>query len=203
MDDRLFFDPHQPFDVTERKLPHWNQNNKFYFVTFRLADAMPTEVMMEYKKRVTDVEMRFPMPRTKEQQAEVDRIKHSALEKYLDAGHGACILKEMCLRKVLVETLEHNEGLDYELDAYVIMPNHVHLLLATIGDKPIQSIMNAIKRVSGHRICKLAKHRAPLWQREYYDRLIRNAHHYEDVVAYIINNPRHCPPGTYTLYVKD
>ena len=176
MEDRLFFDPHQPFDVTERKLPHWNQNNKFYFVTFRLADAMPTEVMHDYKVRMMDVEKRFPMPRTREQQTEVDRIKHSALEKYLE--------------------------LDYELIAYVIMPNHVHLLLATIGDKPIQSIMNAIKRVSGHRICKLAKHRAPLWQREYYDRLIRNAQHYDDVVTYIINNPRHCSPDSYTLYVR-
>ena len=202
MEDRLFFDAHQPIDITERKLPHWNQNNKFYFVTFRLADAMPVEVMQEYKDRMMGVEKKFPLPRTKEQQAEVDKIKHNTLEKYLDAGHGACILKEMCLRKVLVETLEHNEGLDYELDAYVIMPNHVHLLLATIGDKPIQSIMNAIKKVSGHYICKLANLKAPLWQREYYDRLIRNAHHYEDVVAYIINNPRHCSPDSYTLYVR-
>ena len=52
MEDRLFFDPHQPFDVTERKLPHWNQNNKFYFVTFRLADAMPTEVMHDWARCV-------------------------------------------------------------------------------------------------------------------------------------------------------
>ena len=203
MDDRLFFDAHQPIDITERKLPHWNQNNKLYFVTFRLADAMPAEVMQEYKALLTDVENSFPMPRTKVQQAEVDKIKHNTLEKYLDAGHGSCILRESRLRESLVKTLEHNEGVDYDIAAYVIMPNHVHLLLATISDKTIQSIMSSIKRVSGHHICKLANRESPLWQREYYDRLIRNSRHYEDVVAYIINNPRHCPPGSYTLYVRE
>lgn len=202
MDRGLFFDPNQPIDITARKLPHWNQNNKLYFVTFRLADAMPAEVMLEYKDRLTDVENSFPMPRTKVQQAEVDKIKHNTLEKYLDAGHGSCILRESRLRESLVKTLEHNEGVDYDLAAYVIMPNHVHLLLSTISDKTIQSIMSSIKRVSGHHICKLANREAPLWQREYYDRLIRNPRHYEDVVSYIINNPRHCPPGTYTLYVR-
>ena len=203
MDERLFFDPHQPVDITVRNLPHWNQNNKSYFVTFRLADAMPAEVMKEYKARVQEVEKRYPMPRTKMQQAEVDKIKHNTLEKYLDAGHGACILKESRLRESLVETLEHDEGVDYELDAYVIMPNHIHLLLATLGDKPIQVIINTIKKVSGHHICWLANCKAPLWEREYYDRLIRNAQHYNDVVAYIINNPRYCPPGSYTLCVRE
>ncbi len=202
MDERLFFDPLLPVDITVRNLPHWNQNNKLYFVTFRLADAMPAEVTQEYKARVMEVEKKYPMPRTLEQQAEVDKVKHNTLEKYLDAGYGSCLLKDSRLRESLVETLEHNESVDYELAAYVIMPNHVHLLLATIGDKPIQMIINAVKRVSAHHICKLANRGFPLWQREYYDRLIRNRRHYEDVMAYIVNNPRLCPPGTYTLYVR-
>lgn len=202
MDDELFLDNRQLVDITRRRLPHWFQSNKLYFVTFRLSDSLPEDVKNEYVNLLDGLIQKYPIPRTYEQQSEVERITRNSLDKYLDAGYGSCVLKEDNVRAALVRTLEHNNGVDYELIAYVIMPNHVHLALALINNCSLQQVIKTIKRASAHSICKLANCGAPLWQREYYDRIIRNEMHLSRVLAYIANNPRHCVPDTYTLYMR-
>ncbi len=80
------------------------------------------------------------------------------------------------------------------------MPNHVHVLVEPIGGHLMKGIVGAWKSVSSRKI--LASHpalnateggRAPrtrrLWQRDYWDRYIRNERHYLAVVDYIHQNP--------------
>ena len=97
-------------------------------------------------------------------------------------------------------TLNHNNGNTYLLHSYVIMPNHIHLLLEPKGTATIQQITHSIKSFSSHEINKLQKSTGSIWQKEFFDRIIRNEEHYMRVLEYIKNNPKHCSPTEYTLY---
>ena len=88
----------------------------------------------------------------------------------------------------------------YELHSYVIMPNHIHLLIEPKGQATIQQIIKTIKSVSAHKINKYINQTGSIWQKEYYDRIIRNEDHYNRVFNYIRQNPSHCLPSEYTLY---
>jgi putative transposase len=86
---------------------------------------------------------------------------------------------------LLLETLQHYraEG-HYKLHAFVVMPDHVHLLL-TPNDKTISEVMNLIKGGFSHRL----DFKRPVWQRGFADHLVRNAEEFESRRAYIHQNP--------------
>ena len=87
--------------------------------------------------------------------------------------------------ELLLETLQHYraEG-HYKLHAFVVMPDHVHLLL-TPNDKTISQVMNLIKGGFSHRLGS----RAPVWQRGFADHLVRDAEDFEARRTYIHQNP--------------
>jgi REP element-mobilizing transposase RayT len=91
-----------------------------------------------------------------------------------------------------------------ELDAFVVMPNHVHGLIvisdeeARAGLKPaptdkwhgMSEIVRGFKTFSSRRINE-SRHNpgCPVWQRDYYDRAIRDGNELTRARAYIVNNP--------------
>ena len=81
----------------------------------------------------------------------------------------------------------------YELHAYVIMPDHLHLLIEPLprdGEyTPLHLIMHTIKRLSSTRINNRRKKRQTVWEMESYDSLIRSPLNYLRVVEYIKRNP--------------
>lgn len=76
----------------------------------------------------------------------------------------------------------HFQGERVEHQAWVIMPNHVHLLFKPIA--PIEKLVQAWKSVSAKRIGK-----GSIWQPNYRDTLIRNREHFANAVRYIRRNP--------------
>ena len=119
-----------------RDLPHWEVEGATYFLTFRLADAMPSGVLAEFKCR-TEAWLRHhgcAHPRevlrlTPSEQREFRQVISRDEEQWLDSGQGSCVLRHSKHRKPLIETLHHFDGMRYVLDEYVIMPNHVHAIL--------------------------------------------------------------------------
>ena len=92
--------------------------------------------------------------------------------------------------KAYIENINYNA--DYHVDSYVIMPNHIHLLLTIQAGTPraasptkavIPQIVNALKSLSTKK-CGI-----PLWQRGYYDNIIRDEQDYLSVWQYIGENP--------------
>ena len=90
-----------------------------------------------------------------------------------------------------------------ELDEFVIMPNHLHGIIWINGDieragfKPaptdkrhgLSEIVRALKTFSSRRINKnRSTHGTPVWQRNYFDRVIRNEKELTAIREYIINN---------------
>ena len=90
----------------------------------------------------------------------------------------------------MVETaLYHFDGERYQLLAWVIMPNHVHLLLTPDARHSLGEIMRSLKSYTAHEANRLLGRTGKFWFEDYFDRYIRDADHYATVVRYIENNP--------------
>jgi REP element-mobilizing transposase RayT len=88
------------------------------------------------------------------------------MQKWLDAGHGSCVLKNSTLREIMASSFHHYDGQRYHLHDFVIMPNHVHVLFTPFVDYTMQKTVAAWKSFSGHTILKQTNGDAPFWLEE-------------------------------------
>lgn len=174
--------PDKPIEKHGLVLPHWKQDEVMQFVTFRLGDSLPAEKIRHWKKQKLLWEKSWPEPWTPEQQAEYHRRFTWRLEKWLDGCEGSCILQKSSNREILEAVLMFDEGTKVEHHAWVIMPNHVHLLFKPLA--PVESLIQAWKSISARRIGK-----GSIWQQNYRDTLIRDSGHFINAVRYIRRNP--------------
>ncbi|MGM9829454.1 MAG: Eco57I restriction-modification methylase domain-containing protein, partial [Muribaculaceae bacterium] len=187
--------------ITGNKLPHWNQRDCVQFVTFRLADSLPQVKLQEYKSIKDKWLEAHPKPWDLATQAEYDSTIGAEIDKWLDAGYGNCILKDEKIRKIVEEAILHFNGEKYFLHAYVIMPNHVHVLLTPIEGNLVQSIVGSWKKFSAHEINYTLGRSGSVWERECFDRMIRSNDDFETKLNYIKNNPQGLSSSSYTLNV--
>jgi len=111
------------------------------------------------------------------------------VENYLDKGHGSCLLRDERVAKLVEDSLLFHHEKKYRLTAWVIMPNHVHLLATPLVNIELREIAHSIKSYTAHEANKLLKRRGQFWQHEPFDRYIRNRKHFVSVIRYIENNP--------------
>lgn len=149
-----FLNKHEPIYETKGNLPHWTQYGKITFVTFRLADSLPQHVIDFIKTEYESIKQQLLKEGNQKELEFLQTKRHNQLEKYLDKGYGSCILKNKQYRDIIIQTLEHDNIVMYELHSYVIMPNHIHLLIEPKGQATIQQIIKTIKSVSAHKINK-------------------------------------------------
>ena len=187
-------DPDKRITIYIRNLPHWRQEGASYFVTFRLKDSIPAEVLgrhqTELKKLYGElgIEPGTHISNDHLGQARLQTLQQEtarALEAALDAGHGACILKDRTAREPIVEAFRYHEEHSFDLHCYVIMPNHCHALVSPFPKKSLERVVQSIKSFSSRRI----GHGGPLWQEESYDTIIRDEDHFRNVARYIHQNP--------------
>ena len=179
---RDFLNPDAPIEKHDGQLPHWEQGEVLQFVTFRLGDALPREKVMHWKVQSETFRNTWPPPWTPEVEAEYHREFTRKLERWLDQGAGACWFRDESYRILLEEIIMHFHGERVDHPAWVIMPNHVHLLFKPIA--PIEKLVQAWKSVSAKRIGK-----GSIWQPNYRDTLIRDSGHFANAVRYIRRNP--------------
>jgi len=112
------------------------------------------------------------------------------MDRLLDhARVGPLHLRQREIAQVVVDSLEKGVELGhYELHAWVILPNHVHLLLTPLV--PVSSLMGSLKRASAVRANEIL-HRTGLafWQDESFDRLVRDEAEFRKILRYIESNP--------------
>ena len=97
-----------------------------------------------------------PKPWTLEEYQEYEDL-FEEVENWLDAGYGTCILKYASIQKVVEEAILYFDGLKYELFDYIIMPNHVHLLMIPGTGYELKEILKSIKDFTGNEINKQLK----------------------------------------------
>jgi len=163
-------------------LPHFDAPGALQFITFRLADSLPQDVLDRIERELEQ------MPIT---ERELERYKK--IERWLDSGLGCCALRHPQMALLTQEALQHADGKSYRLIEWCIMPNHVHVLIEQKISLP--KILQSWKSFTGRWAMA---HNAELglgvppghfWMREYWDRFIRDEDHFNRVVNYIRENP--------------
>ena len=202
MNEIRFFNPYAEIRQTENRLPHWQQEGAIYFITFRLADAIPATLRHQLDEERAVWLRLHPEPWSEEIERENHKRFSGAIERWLDAGHGSCILRRSECREIVNEALHHFDGDRLALISAVVMPNHVHAIFVQNPQWPLEKILNSWKTFTARRINALLERRGSLWQRDYFDRLVRDQGHFENCVRYIRRNPgkAQLPQGEFVLY---
>ncbi len=197
-----FFNPFAEIAQHESRLPHWQQPGATYFLTYRLADSIPKALMERWLTNREAWQNAHPKPWTLEQALEFERCFGGQIEGYLDALHGACTLRRPETARLVAEVLQHFDGDRYLHHAWVIMPNHVHMLFTLRADRKLENEVKAWKGVSARRINAQLARAGDFWQRDYFDRIIRDTDHFWRCTHYIHSNPEKChlKEGEFILY---
>ena len=158
-----------------RRLPHWQPEGCPIFLTWRLYGSLPRNLEIGKSETCPTTEGR----------------RFLLLDRQLDAAKsGPTILKNPRVAEAVVKTLviAAGEWKLYELFAFVVMSNHVHVLLKPC--KPLREVTRAIKSTSA-RQANLILDRVGLrfWQEESFDRWVRDGKEFAGIVQYIEWNP--------------
>jgi len=153
-----------------RGLPHLDAPGIVQAITFRLADSLPYDVIAA-------------------RLGEGDAAHRRRISDALDAGYGACILREPTFAGIVERALLYGAGQRYELIAWVVMPNHVHVLISPAANGALATIVQAWKSSTAKVINRERGGDGTVWQRDYFDRFVRDDRHLAAAIAYVEENP--------------
>jgi REP element-mobilizing transposase RayT len=158
-------------------LPHFDGGEIPQFITSRLADSLPQKLLDKWRDEL------------RHDDCDVDAALRKRIELYLDRGYGECRLRDPRVAKMVQNSLLFFDGSRYRLASWVVMPNHVHMLLTPCENQDLSAILQSLKSYTANKANKLTGRTGQFWQPESFDRWIRDADHFARVVAYIENNP--------------
>ncbi len=121
----------------------------------------------------------------------MQRAYFRTMEKYLDFNAGSCTLRRPEAAAAVISALESLKEWDVRVPHYSVMPNHWHALLAP-ADRCARSLSEIMKRVKGRSakvIRRFCGGDGAVWQREWFDRWVRDEAEWARIVEYIHNNP--------------
>ena len=199
-----FLNPQAEIERHENRLPHWQQDRVTFFVTFRLGDSIPQTKLASWRDARDEWLRRHQKPWTDDQDAEYHERFSRKMEDWLDAGEGACLLRDQVMARIVGDALQHFEGKRCRQHAWVVMPNHVHTLFSLMDDVKLEALLQSWKSFTAHTINRSLARCGSLWEEDYYDRMIRNSEHFGNCVRYIRNNPGKAKlaDGQYLLFEK-
>jgi len=163
-------------------LPHLDILGELQFITYRLADSLPQELLWKLEKEFLSIS---PEKR--------DLEKRKNIENFLDQGIGSCPLRHPALAAIVQETFLKFDGDRYQLLEWCIMPNHIHVLIRPHTD--LATIIQSWKSFTGRWALQhreklgIEQNVSRFWMPDYWDRFIRDEAHYNNVVNYIHTNP--------------
>jgi putative DNA methylase len=152
----------------ERNLPHWHPTDAAVFVTWRLHGT-------EARKPAV-----IGLPPGK---------AFAEFDSWLATAAGPAWLADTRVAKSVADTLQYGQHALrlYELLAWVIMPNHVHILIEP--KVPLGQIMKSLKGFSARKANEILGRRGSFWQDESYDHWARSRDERARIIDYIERNP--------------
>ncbi len=191
-----------------RKLPHKQYFGANFFVTWRLFGSLPKEVILKLQteKDIAIEAIYLKKLPTEEENKAIDyelskyyMAFDGALDKITDGPHH---LKKVEIANLVIDKIKSFDGLYYELQAYCVMSNHVHVLMDFSIQLPddsqdfdeekyiqLSKVMKLIKGSTGFEANKILGLTGSFWESENFDRYIRNEKHRQIVENYILQNP--------------
>jgi len=182
-----------------RRLPHIQPQVAIFFVTSRLAGSLPIDVIekLHCERDIIDTELAKivdKQERTEKAYLESRRL-FGKWDKALDAsGTGIKYLANAQIAKLVVESLHFRDGKVYELIAYCIMPNHIHIIFKPLEESKdkyysLSKIMHSLKRHTAHDANLILGRTGSFWQHENYDHFARDEKELERIIKYVLYNP--------------
>jgi REP element-mobilizing transposase RayT len=182
-----------------RHLPHFQPPGATLFVTFRLAGSIPAQVLQQLlaeSERVKALLDNITDPQERAKRAYLEqRLLFGKWDTALDTTQsGPFWLREPQIAELVVESLHHRDNRVYDLDAFCIMPNHVHVvytpLLKDDGTyHAMSAIMHSLKRYTARQANLLLGREGSFWQHENYDHVVRDEEEWRRIIMYVLNNP--------------
>jgi len=182
-----------------RHLPHVQPPGATLFLTYRLKGSIPKSVLKELlaERKVSNSYVDAADNTTER----VDRVYREEQRLFgrwdslLDATReGPLWLANPRVARLVAESLRLRSGTVYELHAFCIMPNHVHMVCTPLPDcqgeyHSLAAIMHSLKGYSAYRANRVLGRKGAFWQPETYDRVVRDEEALENTIEYVLNNP--------------
>ncbi len=159
-------------------LPHFDGGSLPQFITFRLAHSVPGALLDRWRDEAAHLPPQEAATQVRQR-----------VEAHLDGDTAVAWLREPAVGRAVEESLLHFDGDRYHVHAWVIMPNHVHVLMTPAAGRALSTIVQAWKSYSARVANRLLGRDGTFWFPDYFDRAIRDDRHFADVVRYIEGNP--------------
>lgn len=190
-----------------RHLPHWQPDGAVFFITFRLKGTLPYEViekLQEEKNRKKIEAGKLPLGRRKKQNCLDEDIYFGKLDNFLDkAQFGPRWLSQPEIAEIVKEALMYRNEKVFDLYAFCIMSNHVHVVFESREQKsdyqsdlqiqsdilPLHKIMQSLKRHTARQANIILNREGAFWQDESYDHVIRDNDEFLRIIHYVLENP--------------
>lgn len=161
-------------------LPHFDGIDTIQFITLRLHDSVPRQVIEQWKLELKSI------PEEKTKRAVLLALR---IERFLDQGIGECHLGRPRIAALVGKAIRHFDGERYRLHEWVVMPNHVHLLFTQFPDWPLGKVIHSLKSFTALQANRILGRTGDFWFADYFDRYIRDGDHFSKCAAYIRENP--------------
>jgi putative transposase len=213
MDGLQFFDPKEEHTIAWKALPHWAQAGTVCFISWRTADSLPAAMIARLAKERRQLLLAFDLNPDGNWRRDLDKLPaadrarlraslFAAWDRQLDLGAGARVLARSELSLIVADSLLRFDGIRYELTDFVVMPNHVHVLVAFHKEDMLLAQCRSWKRFTSRQINAALGRRGEFWQVEQFDHLVRNEEEFNHCRKYIAENPRKARlrDGSYRLH---
>ncbi|AMV31870.1 Transposase IS200 like protein [Pirellula sp. SH-Sr6A] len=126
----------------------------------------------------------------RKQQRLFQKVVSDWMHRSLDECYGDCLLRSPELSVIVADAIRYFNGVRYDLDSFVVMPNHVHVLVQFRKEFDLQVIGSSWMRYTARLINQKLGRRGIFWKPEPFDHLIRSPEHLAHFRSYIRENPR-------------
>ena len=183
-----------------RDLPHKEQPGSITFVTVRLADSMPKAVVRSWHNEVavwlrenglsefSVEEVLKSHTISSDLKNQLRKFRNRSWHNRLDDCHGDCVLRRADCRSEVCNSILHFNSQRYDLESFIVMPNHVHVLIQMREDYSLRKQFREIQRFSARKINRILGRSGSLWQGEPFDHIVRNSSQLEYLHGYIRDN---------------
>ncbi|MDZ7658681.1 REP-associated tyrosine transposase [Fodinibius sp.] len=187
----------------QRNLPHWQPENAEFFITFRLSNSLPRSTIQHIKtqKRILEKKLENrPLDNdSSDKLSELRNYHQTIFKKYEDqldgAKTGPTWLNKQKVADIVCKAIHFRDNSVYDLYAYCIMPNHVHLVLKMLqknnnnATPALTKVLQNLKSYTALKCNRILNRTGSFWQAESFDRVIRDEEELESTIRYVLNNP--------------
>ena len=151
----------------KKQLYHYNRINTYQFVTFRTKASIDEYLLRMYESDLSESKKQYK------------------IDQYLDKSNCGRLLNDGVI-DLVIEYCKEISPMFFDLIALSVMPNHLHLLF--IQKKDMGELMQKLKGGLAFKINKHLGLKGGFWERDYFDKAIRDERHFQLTYEYIKNN---------------